>query len=65
MILKYIIDNIEISLDSDKENSDKKTSNEENPNEEYFDEKHSDEENYKSTKKNYFITFFCIYENGK
>ena len=39
-IPKYIIDNIEISSDSDRENSD-----EENSDEEYCDKEYSDEEN--------------------
>ena len=39
-ILKYIIDDIKISSDSDRENSDEKNSNEEN-----FDEENSDEKN--------------------
>ena len=43
-IPKYIIDNIEISSDSDRENSDEENSNEEN-----FDEKKYDEENQKNT----------------
>ena len=39
---KYIIDDIEISSDSDRENSDEESSNEKN-----FDEENSDEENFK------------------
>ena len=42
---KYIIDNIEISSDSDRENSDEENSDEENFDEKHFDEKNSDEEN--------------------
>ena len=38
-IPKYIIDDIEISSDSDRENSDKKNSDEENSNEENFEKK--------------------------
>ena len=44
-IPKYIIDDIETSSDSDRENSDEDNSNEENSNEESFDEKKSDKEN--------------------
>ena len=49
-IPKYIIDDIEISSDSDRENSNEKnsdieTSNNKNFDEENFDEKNSDEEN--------------------
>ena len=42
---KYIIDNIEISSDSNRENSDEENSDEENFDEKHFDEKNSDEEN--------------------
>ena len=50
----YIIDNIEISSDSDKENC----------NEENFEEENFDEENLKNasiTNKDFFIIFFCLY----
>ena len=40
-MLEYIIDDIDGSCDSDRENSDEKISNEEN-----FDEENSNEENY-------------------
>ena len=57
MILKYIIDGIEIS--SDRKNSDEKNSIKEN-----FDEKNYDEEikkkNTNVTIKN-FYNFFCIH----
>ena len=39
---KYIIDNIEISSDSDRKDSDREDSEEENPNEENSNEKSSD-----------------------
>ena len=60
-IPKYIIDNIEISSDSDRENSDEENSNEENSDEGNSDEENSDEEN----QKIFFINFFSIYKNGK
>ena len=44
-IPKYIIDNIEISFNSDRENSGGENSDEENSDEENFNEKNSDEEN--------------------
>ena len=47
---KYIIDDIEISSDSDRENSDKEKSNEENFDEENSNKENSDEEN-SNTKK--------------
>ena len=43
-IPKHIIDNIEISPDSDRENSDKENSNEENSNEKNSNEESSNEE---------------------
>ena len=61
MILKYIIDGIEIS--SDRKNSDEKNSIKEN-----FDEKNYDEEikkkNTNVTIKNFYNFFVYIYENG-
>ena len=65
-IPKCIIDNIEISSDSNRENSDEESSNketfdEENPDEENFDEINFDDENYKKI----FIIFFSTYKNGK
>ena len=45
MIPKYIIVDIDISSDSDKENSDEENSDEKSPDEENFDVRHSDEEN--------------------
>ena len=42
---KYIIDDIEISSDSDREDSDEKISNEENSDKEICDEENSNEEN--------------------
>ena len=44
-ISKNIIDDIEISSNSDEENSDEENSNEENSGEENSDEENSDEEN--------------------
>ena len=44
-IPKYIIDNIETSSDSDRENSDEENSDTENSNEENSNEGNSDEEN--------------------
>ena len=44
-IPKYIIDDIEISSDTDRENSDEESSDKENSNEENFDEKYSDKDN--------------------
>ena len=45
-IPKYIIDDIEISSDSHRENSDEENSDEEISDEENFDEENSDEENF-------------------
>ena len=45
-IPQYIIDNIENSSDSDRENSDEENSDEENPDKEISDEKNFDEENF-------------------
>ena len=45
-ISKYIIDDIEISSDSDRENSGKENFDEKNSDEEYFDEENSDKGNY-------------------
>ena len=47
-ISKYIIDNIEISSDSDRKNSPKEISSEEK-----FDEKNSDKENFNEELKKY------------
>ena len=44
---KYIIDDIETSSDSERENSDEENSDEETSNEETSDETNSDEENSK------------------
>ena len=60
-IPKYIIDDIEISSDSDRENSDEETSNEENSDKKTSDEKKLDEEN----QKIFFQKFFSIYKNDK
>ena len=52
-IPKYIINDIQISSDSDKE---------------HFDEKNSDEETPKNTNitnKDFFANFFSLYRNGK
>ena len=54
-ILKYIIDNIEISSDCDRENSDEEKSDEENSNEESSDEKNFDEKILMKKIKKYFI----------
>ena len=43
-IPKYIIDDIEISSDSDREDPDEENSDKENSDKENADEKHSDEE---------------------
>ena len=59
-IPKYIIDDIEIPSDSDRENSDEKTSDGKNSNKESSDEESSDEKN--SDEENYF---FSIYKNAK
>ena len=62
-IPKYIIDDIEISSHSDKENS-----YAENSNEEKSDKENSDEQNLKNTNitnKNFIIKFFSFYENVK
>ena len=48
-IPKYIIDNIEISSDSDEESSDEVNSDKENFEEENFDEENSDEKKRKNT----------------
>ena len=45
MICKYIIDDIEISSDFDRENSDEENSIEKNSDEENSNEENSDEEN--------------------
>ena len=56
-ICKYIIENIEISSDSDRENSDEENSNKENTNEEILMKK----TNIKNLIKIFFIIFFqCI-----
>ena len=57
-IPKYIIDDIEISSDSDEENFDKEISDEENS-----DEENSDEENLNHFFD--FFFFFSTYENDK
>ena len=54
-IPKYIINNIELSFDSDKEKSDKKNSNEEN----------SVEKMKVFVIYIYIYIFFCIFKNGK
>ena len=55
-IPKYIIDDIEISSDSDEDNSDEENSDEENSDEKNSDEENFDEENFKNT--NITINFF-------
>ena len=62
----YIIDDIEISSNSDRKNCDKENSDEEipdkvNSNEQNFDEEDSVEEN----QKNIFYNFFSIWNKGK
>ena len=60
----YIIDDIRISSDFDKENSNEENSDEENCNEENFEDENFDDENLKNTgitNKIFFIVFFCIY----
>ena len=52
MIVKYIINNIEIYSDSDRKNFDEEDSGKENSNEENSDEENSDEENSDEKKKN-------------
>ena len=59
-IPKYIIDDIEISSDSDRKNSDEENSDEENFGEENFDEKNSGKENTNITIKNFFY-IFCMH----
>ena len=49
-IPKYIIDYVDISADSNRENSDRENSDRENSDEENFDEENSDNE--KSDEKN-------------
>ena len=49
-IPKYIIDDIEISSDSDRGNSDEENSDEENSNEENSNEENFDEETKRNTK---------------
>ena len=51
MIVKYIINNIEIYSDSDRKNFDEESSGKENSNEENSDEENSDEENPDEKKK--------------
>ena len=65
-IPKYVIDDTEISSDSDQENSDEETSNkesfnEEDSNKEIFDKINYDEENNDITNKTLFIILICIY----
>ena len=50
-IPKYIIDNIEISSDSDEENSDEESSDEVNSDKENFEEENFDEENSDEKKR--------------
>ena len=65
----YIIDDIRISSDFDKENSNEENSDEENCNEENFEEENFDDENLKNTgitNKIFFHSFLLyIYKNGK
>ena len=55
-IPKYIIDDTEISSDSDRENPARKNSD--------SDRENSDKEN-SAWIKYFFIHFFCLYKNGK
>ena len=67
-ISKYIIDDIEISSDSDRENSGKENFDEKNSDEEYFDEENSDKENFDEENqilKHIKKLFFYIYKNNK
>ena len=50
-IPKYIIDNIEISSDSDEENPDEESSDEVNSDKENFEEENFDEENSDEKKR--------------
>ena len=63
-IPKYIIVDIEISSDSDRENSDEENSDKETFAEETSDEENSYEESSDEEKK-FFFFFFCIYKSGK
>ena len=57
---KYIIDDKEISSDSDEENSDEENSSEENSNKENSGKKKF--ETYKKTDKIFLINFLSIYK---
>ena len=59
---KYIIDDTEISSDSDEENSSEENFDEENADKNNSDKENSDEENQKIFL---IVFFFCIYESGK
>ena len=65
-ISTYIIDDIEMSFDSDRENFDEENSYKENFDEENSDKKNTDEKNFNEKNlKKFFRIFFSIYKNGK
>ena len=57
-IPKYIIDDIEISPDSDRENSDEENSDKENFDKQNSDEEKSGEQNHKKKYNSHFKTHF-------
>ena len=65
MFPKYIVDDIEISSDFDRENSNEENSYQKNSDKENSNEQNFDEENLKNTNITIKIQlFFFVYKNG-